>query len=92
LPDSRFASSAAVFSMILTTSRLKCGFSPVQCGFCASTMRLPGTSSTMRYGPKASPGLVGSVSYAVLLRYSAGLASKIGFSMWAGTIWKSKLS
>ena len=40
-PDSRFACSAAVFSMYLMTIRLKPGFVPAQFGFGSITIWLP---------------------------------------------------
>ena len=67
-PDSRLASKAAVFSMIRTVIRSKAGAAPHQVSFGASTMCAPETTSTILYGPNASPGLAGSVSKAVRLR------------------------
>ncbi len=40
-PLSRFACSAAVFSMCFSTMRLKPGLVPAQCGFGSNTIWLP---------------------------------------------------
>ena len=48
LPDSRLASSAAVFSITLTTMRRNCGGSPHQVGFGSSTMKAPLDTSVIR--------------------------------------------
>jgi hypothetical protein len=47
-PDSRLASSAAVFSITLTTIFLKCGGVPHQVGFGSSAMCEPLATSVMR--------------------------------------------
>ena len=59
-PESRFACSAAVFSMARMTIRFRAGGWPDQCGFGSMTICAPELYCVIRYGPSYSPAVVGA--------------------------------